>query len=161
MKRLKLFFWVIFFQIFILNNIQFSGYINPYYYIIFILTISNKNSGSIILLLSFLLGLTIDVFSNSYGAHAFSSVLIGYLKIKWIDKKYISDADDMFEFSHFSMDRFIINSFIIILIHHFSLFFLERFSFNEFFSVLSITLISSIFTLILFIIHKVCSPKKS
>ena len=110
---------------------------------------------------SILLGLTIDVFSNSYGAHTFSSVLIGYLKIKWIDKKYIADADDMFEFIHFSMDRFIINSFIIILIHHFSLFFLERFSFNEFFSVLSITLISSIFTLILFIIHKVCSPKKS
>ena len=161
MKRVKLFFGVIFFQIFILNNIQFSGYINPYYYIIFILTISNRISRTEVLLLSFLIGIIIDVFSNSYGAHAFSSVLVAYLKIMWIDHKSIIDSEETIEFTNLSMDRFIIKSSLYIWIHHFSLFFLERFSFKEIVPILLITFISSIFTLILLIIHKVLSAKKS
>ena len=128
MKRVKLFFFVILLQIFILNNIQFSGYVNPYYYIIFILTIPYRSGGSTILLNSFILGLTIDIFSQTYGMHTFSSVLIGYLKIQWIDKKNIMDNEDGMQFIHVSIDRFIILSYIFILIHHFTLFFLERFT---------------------------------
>ena len=96
--NIKLFFWVIFFQIFILNNIQFSGYLNPYYYVILILSIPGKTSKSITLLLSFLIGSIIDVFSNSYGVHAFASVLIAYLKIIWIVKMNSNkDNDELFE----------------------------------------------------------------
>ena len=160
MRIVKLFFWVIFFQIFILSNIQFSGYINPYYYIIFILTISHKTSRTGVLLLSFLIGIIIDIFSNSYGAHAFSSVLIAYLKVMWIDPKSSIDSDETIEFTSLSMDRFMMKSSIYILIHHFSLFFLERFSFKEIFPILLITFISSIFTLILLIIHKALTAKK-
>ena len=161
MNRLKLFFWVIFFQILILNNIQFSGYINPYYYIIFILTIPNHQSKVRVLLLSFILGFIIDIFSNSYGSHAFSCVLIAYLKTVWINNKVVSDGEDAINFNNLSFGEFIKKSSIYILIHHFSLFFLERFYLKEIIPIILITFVSSIFTLILLIIHKALIPKKS
>lgn len=161
MKNIKLFFWVIFIQVFILNNIQLSGYINPYYYIVFILFFSSKYSKSTTLLSSFLIGFIIDIFCNSYGAHAFASVLIAYLKILWVNKlNYGKESEELFEIKYLSMNRFIIICVYFITIHHFTLFFLESFSFNELFSVLQTTLMSTIFTLILLIIHKTLSVSK-
>jgi len=161
LKRVKLFFWVIFFQIFILNNIQFSGYINPYYYIIFILTISNKTSKSTTLLLAFLIGFIIDIFSNSYGIHSFASVLIAYLTPRWIKAvNRIKDSDEIIEINDLSMRKFLILSASLVLIHHFTLFLLESFSFKNMFSIIQSTFISAFFTLILLIIHKIFSTKK-
>jgi len=161
LKNIKLFFWVIFIQVFILNNIQLSGYINPYYYIVFILFFSSKYSKSTTLLSSFLIGFIIDIFCNSYGAHAFASVLIAYLKILWVNKlNYGKESEELFEIKYLSMNRFIIICVYFITIHHFTLFFLESFSFNELFSVLQTTLMSTIFTLILLIIHKTLSVSK-
>jgi len=157
----KLFLWTIFIQIFILNNIQLSGYINPYYYLIFILSIPSKQSKSTILLLSFLMGFVIDVFSQSYGIHAFASVLIAYLKILWTAKIAISkDSDELIEINNLSISRFIILSCYFILIHHFTLFLLERFNLYEILSILKSTITSSMFTLFLFIIHKLFTSKK-
>ena len=162
MKRVKLFFWVIFFQIFILNNIQFSGYINPYYYIIFILTISNKTSKSTALLLAFLIGFIIDVFSNSYGIHSFASVLIAYLTPIWITKlDRIKDSEERIEINKLSMRKFLILSASLVLIHHFTLFLLESFPFKNMFYIIQSTFISAFFTLILLIIHKSFSAKKT
>ena len=159
MKTLKLFFWVILLQIFILNNLQFSGYINPYYYIIFILFLPNKINKSLSLILSLLVGLSIDMFSNTHGSHAFSCVLIGYLKIIWT-RKTIQDSDETFDFFHRDIRRFIGFVLPFILIHHGTLFFLERFSFREIIPIIKLTISSSFFTLILFIIHKAFIPKK-
>ena len=83
----KLFIWSTFCQIFILNNIYLSGYINPYYYIVFILLMSQKANKLLLLLLSFALGLTIDIFSYTQGTHAFACVLICYLNILWGGKR--------------------------------------------------------------------------
>ena len=161
MKITKLFLWTIFIQIFILNNIQFSGYINPYYYLIFILYIPSKQSKASILLLSFLIGFVIDIFSQSYGIHAFTSVLIAYLKILWTAKIATSkDTDELIEISTLSISNFITLSCYFILIHHFTLFFLERLNLYEILSILRSTISSSIFTLFLFIIHKLFSIKK-
>ena len=156
LKNIKLFLGVVFVQVFILNNIQFSGYLNPYYYIIFILSIPTKNSKISTLLLSFLIGFIIDIFSFSYGLHAFSCVLIGYLKIIWISKtNYTKNAEEEFELRNLNMSHFIITMSYFVLIHHFTLFSLEVFSFSEIIFILKSTFISGAFTLILLIIHKV------
>jgi len=162
MKITKLFLWTIFIQIFILNNIQLSGYINPYYYLIFILYIPSKYPKFTILLLSFLIGFVIDLFSQSYGIHAFTSVLIAYLKIVWTSKIAASkDTEELIEINNLSISDFITLSCYFILIHHFTLFFLERLNLYEIASILSSTIASSIFTLFLFIIHKLFSIKKT
>lgn len=157
MKSILLFIWVIFCQIFILNNIQFNGYINPYYYIIFILFLKKKIPSSTILILSFITGFTIDIFCDSYGIHTIASVLIGYLKILSTSR---IDSEESHELYNMPIKRFIITISYFIFFHHFTLFFLEYYSFKEFFNIIKTTLLSGIFTLTLCIMHKMLNKSQ-
>jgi len=162
MKNLTLFFWAIFIQVFILNNIQLGGYINPYYYVIFIFALPSKNSNTLTLFLSFLIGFIIDLFLYSYGVHAFASVLVGYLKILWVKKvNSVKDSEEEFEIRNLSINQFLTFSFYLVFIHHFTLFALDQFNFNQFFSILKSTLTSTIFTILLLLIHKFFSIQKT
>jgi len=106
------------------------------------------------------MGFIMDIFCYSYGTHAFASVLIAYLKILWTSKlNYSKDSEELFEINNLSMNRFIIVSIYFIFIHHFTLFFLESFSFKELFLVIQTTLASSILTLMLVVIHKFLTNK--
>ncbi len=67
-------------QVLVLNNIQFMGYINPYLYILFILSLPYQTPKWFVLLLGFRLGLTIDVCSNTMGMHAFATVFVAFLR---------------------------------------------------------------------------------
>ena len=69
---------LILFQIIILNNIQFSGYVNPYVYIMFILMLPSLTPSWLLLLTAFLTGLIIDLFSGSPGMHAGATVLAAF-----------------------------------------------------------------------------------
>ena len=101
-----------------------------------------------------------DIFCYSYGTHAFASVLIAYLKILWTNQmNYAKESEDLFELKNLSINQFISVSIYFILIHHFTLFVLESFSFRELFVVLQTTIYSSIFTLISIIIHKFLTNK--
>ena len=148
MKGIKLFLWVVLCQIFILNNIQYSGYINPYYYIIFILAMQQSRVSS--LLLSFMLGLTIDFFSESHGIHTFACVLITYMKpFLFNSTNHISEDINIMRF-----DVFFMRTILIVLIHHLTLFLLEDFELRNILSIIFKTLISAFFTMILLIVHK-------
>ena len=70
-----LFIGLIFLQIIVLNNINFLGYINPYFYIFFIFLYPIKKGDASILILSFLLGLFIAIFSASGGINAAATLL--------------------------------------------------------------------------------------
>ena len=74
------FFALILLQVLVLNNIQFSGYINPNVYVLFILMLPVQTPGWIVLISSFLLGISIDMFSDSLGLHATASVLIAFIR---------------------------------------------------------------------------------
>jgi len=158
MNMLKLFFFSTFCQIFILNNIYLSGYINPYYYIIFILLMPKKANKLLLLALSLLLGLTIDVFSYTQGAHAVACLLICYLKFLWDNKK--EEAEEIFNINKMPMLDFIGFITPLTIIHHFTLFFLERFSIKEIIPIIVLTISSSFFTIMLLTIHKSFMPKK-
>ena len=67
-------------QVLVLNNINFLGYINPYIYILFIILYPIKNNRLLFIFLSFLLGLTVDLFLDSGGVHAAACVTIAYIR---------------------------------------------------------------------------------
>jgi rod shape-determining protein MreD len=75
-----IFILLILFQVLLFNNIQFSGYVNPYVYIMFILLLPVEIPGWLLLLLSFFTGMIIDFFSGSPGMHSFASVLAGFVR---------------------------------------------------------------------------------
>jgi len=74
------FIFLVLFQVLVLNNIQFLGYINPYVYILFVLALPVQTPRWFTLFLAFCLGLTIDTFSNTMGMHAFAAVMVAFLR---------------------------------------------------------------------------------
>ena len=65
-------------QVVVCNNINFLGYINPYIYIVFIFLFPIRDSRIVLLLISFLLVIFVDMFSDSGGVHAAAAVTLTY-----------------------------------------------------------------------------------
>ena len=82
LKNIFRFIILVLVQVLVLNNIQFLGYINPYIYILFILSLPVRTPRWASLLLAFVLGLTIDIFANTPGMHASAAELRHHLQLK-------------------------------------------------------------------------------
>ncbi len=137
-------------QILVLNNIQFSGFVNPYVYIMIILLLPSVTPAWLVLIISFLTGLTIDLFTGSPGMHASATLLAGFSRP--IVLRLIAPRDGYESGSDLSMAAygfrwFFIYTTIIVLIHHTALFFLEVFRFTDFFRTIFRILLSSLFTI--------------
>ena len=138
-------------QVLALNNIQFLGYINPYIYILFILSLPVRLPQWITLLLGFVLGLTIDTFSNTMGTHAFTTVLIAFLR-NGIIKLFtaIEEGNNPVPSFHtFGVGAYVKYVILMTLVHHTTLFFLEAFSFSLFWVVFFKVILSSIVTILI------------
>jgi len=149
-------------QVSVLNHINFLGYINPYVYILFILLFPIKNNRTLFIFLSFLLGLTIDIFSDSGGIHAAACVSIAYVRpviLKFSFGTVYEYQTIKFDTAEFS-SKFI---YIIIMtvIHHFILFSLEIFNISKVILTFQKTLFSSIFTIILCIMITIIFSRKT
>ncbi len=74
------FFLLLLLQVLIFSNINFSSFINPYVFPLFILLLPFETPRWILMLLGFFSGLALDTFMISYGMHAAAGLLIGYLR---------------------------------------------------------------------------------
>jgi cell shape-determining protein MreD len=142
-------------QVTILNNVQLSGYINPYLYVLFILLLPVKFPKIPAMLIAFLVGVTIDMFTNTIGIHAAASVFMAYarpfvLKIFSPRDGYETDATP--NIKDLGLQWWLAYSSVMVLIHHFALFYLEAFRLTEFFSTFLRVVLSTIATLILVLI---------
>jgi len=157
-----LFLFLLFLQVFLLNNILFLGYINPYLYVAFVIFYPLKKERYLFLFLSFLLGLSIDFFSDSSGINAFSLLFIAYLRLFLIRIIFKKTEQDYLLFN-LDQEPFgkVFNYVIsLVVIHHFILFSLANFSTQNFSSVIVNTLYSSIFTSVLFFLGTYIIRKK-
>lgn len=139
------------FQILILNNIQFSGYVNPYIYLMIIMLLPVDFPQWLLLIASFVTGFIIDVSSGSPGIHSAATVLMGFTRPYIL--RYMSPSDGYEQGSSPSMRVygfrwFFFFSFWMVLIHHFPLFYLEVFRLDDFFRTLLRVAASTGFSLI-------------
>ena len=140
-------------QVLLLRHVNFMGYINPYPYILFILLFPVKNNRLVFILLSFLLGLFIDMFLDSGGIHAASAVTIAFIRPAALKFSFGAIYDHQaLKFSNVDLGQRITYISILTVIHHFILFSLEIFNFSKILLVLKNTLFSSIFTILLCLI---------
>ena len=135
-------------QVLVLNKINLFGYLNPMVYIVWVFLFPIRKNKTVFLILSFLLGLTIDFFSNSGGINAAATLLIAYIRLPLLSK--ILNKTD-FDYQSFNIRSISFGksfAFIIILtfVHHLILFGLEYFSFSNFGTILSKTVLSTLFT---------------
>ena len=154
---------LMFFQVFILNNINFLGYINPYLYVLFVFVFSVNKNRFPLLLSAFLYGLLVDLFSDSGGIHAFSLLFVAYIRLLFIKAIFQKSDTDLSLFKLKSEPFGKVFNYVVILtvIHHFILFSLANFSVQNFSDVLLNTLFSSVFTLILYFFGTFIFSRKS
>jgi rod shape-determining protein MreD len=137
-------------QVLFFNNIQFSGYVNPYVYIMFILLLPIELPTWILLIIAFFTGLTVDFFSGTPGMHAGATVMAGFVRPYIL--RIISPRDGYEPGASPSMVMygfrwFLIYTTLIAATHHFILFFLEVFRFTDFFRTILRILLSSAITI--------------
>lgn len=154
--------FILFLQVVVFNNINFLGYINPFVYISFVFLVPLKMNRFLFLGLAFLYGLTIDAFTDSGGIHAFSILCIAYLRNFFIKLFFKKNEFDFTLFNLRSEPFGTVFNYVVILtlIHHFILFSLANFSFQNIGDVLLRTITSCVFTLILYFLGSYMFTKK-
>ncbi len=139
-------------QLLVINNIELSTYVNPYIYILFILSLPVSMKPWMVVLLSFFTGMVMDTFSSTPGLHMAATGLMGYLRNFYLQFACSKeDFDGRIEptVSRKGLVWFLVYVVIMTLIHHVFLFYLEIYSFQEFFRTLFRVLSSALFTVII------------
>ena len=158
-KELYKYLWLmpifIFIQAYILNQVLFNGYINPYFYIMLIICLPQITPKWFLLIFAFFLGFFLDVFEGSIGFHSTACVLIAFLKPSIekvvMAKNTIGGEQDLF-LQKLGFKVFSVFCFLLIFIHHSLLFLLAHFKLATFSSILGKIALSSIITFIIILI---------
>lgn len=149
-------------QVLLLDHINFLGYINPYLYVLFILVFPLTGNRALLIFLSFLLGLSIDIFSDSGGVHAGASVLIAYIRPALLKFSFgVSYEYNTIKISKATISELLTYIVLLVFIHHLMLFMLEIFSMQHILLVLKYTLFSGVFSTILILCTVILFSKKS
>jgi len=142
-------------QVMVLNNIQFSGTINPFLYLLFVLWLPININRALVLGISFCLGLAVDIFSNTLGMHASATVFLAFVRpfvLNFLAPRDGYEGNQIPSIGNFGFSWFLIYASVCTFLHHFFLFFVEVFRFSEFFDTLWRILASSFFSIILILI---------
>ncbi len=152
------FIFFILLQVVVLNNIQFSGFVNPYLYVLFIITLPFEIPNWLLLVFGFVTGLIIDVFSNTLGMHASATLFMCYLRpflLRAFSPRDEYQPGTIPNIHCFGTAWFLRYALILVFAHHFFLFFIEVFSFKHIFSTLWRIVASTTFTMALIYIAQV------
>ncbi|MEL7585512.1 MAG: rod shape-determining protein MreD [Prolixibacteraceae bacterium] len=144
-------------QILLFNHIQFSGYVNPYVYVLFILLLPFETPKYLLLLLAFLLGLNIDIFGNTPGLHASATTFMAFLKptvVSLISPRDTIDTSSPPRLQQMGPAWFIRYTVILVLIHHLFLFYIEVFTLKDFIFTLLRSFFSSAFTIVFIVLSQ-------
>jgi hypothetical protein len=120
-------------------------------YIAWVFLYPVRKTRGLFLILSFLLGISIDFFSDSGGVNAFAITFIAYFRLPILMAVLRkSDLDyAQFNLKSLSINKIILFISILTVIHHFIIFSLEYFSFSEFLNIISSTILTSFFTILI------------
>ena len=157
------FFILLFIQVFLLKNIVFYGLNIPFLYILFILLLPFKTPNSLLFALSFLMGLSVDLFSDTLGLHAAACTVMAFVRIFFINITVQEDNHDYEpepKLGLMGFRWFFFYTLLLTFVHHFFLFNLEVFKFDEIGNTISRVFISSLFTLLLIFAEEIVFYRK-
>lgn len=132
-KNILIFIGLFLLQVLVFSNIRLGNYLHPIIYVIFILILPFKTPNWQLLLDGFLIGIAIDIFNGTPGLNAAATVLIAYLRpyiIGLMTRKSEVEEKEAPTVGVMGFYWFLIYSLILLLIHNFTLFMLEAFSFK-------------------------------
>ncbi len=157
LKYTLIFVVVVLLQVLVLNHILILRMISPFFYLIFLLLLPFDTPRAMLILLGFLLGLSIDAFTNTLGVHAAVCVLIGFIRpgvLNKISTRETRESVTAPRISTMSLNWFISYAAIFVTIHHLLLFMLEAFTFQGFLFTLIRAFFSGILSVTLIVISQ-------
>ncbi len=151
-------------QVLIVSNFELSYYINPYIHLLFLLTLPFQTSTALLLILGFFSGFVLDMFLNTLGLHTAASVWLAFVRpgiLALISPKGGFEGSPQPGISTNGAAWFFLyltlGSFAYMMVY----FFLEVFTFTEFFQTTGKIFLSIIFSVVLmFMLTYLFSPDK-
>ena len=96
LHRMKWFLGLVLLQVLVLNQVHIGGYATPFFYIYFILKFNSRVGRNNLMLWSFFLGLTVDVFSNTPGMNAAVATCLAFFRTPLMRLVTLRDMDEGF-----------------------------------------------------------------
>lgn len=117
-------------QALLLNNVCLFGLATPFIYVYFFLAMDRDVDHNALMAMAFLLGLAVDVFSNTPGVNAGASVLAAFIRPVLLRLFSPRDEYENFEPGIYTLGTwaFVRYATMVTLLHHTALFLLEDFS---------------------------------
>ncbi len=132
-------------QILIMDRVLLFGYANPMIYCYFILLFPLSGNRAWLIISSFILGLGIDMFHNTGGAHAAASVFLAWIRPALLNFSFgVSYQYNTTKIPNAPFGQQILFIVAAVLLHHLVLFSLEAGSWNYGLLVLKSTVITGL-----------------
>jgi hypothetical protein len=156
------FFLYLFLQVIFLKNAVLFHTAFCFLYIGFLFRIPVEFGRLWLIVISFLLGILVDIFYDSLGLHALASVLIGYVRNHWLTLLTPQGGYDSNSVPGLSygFQWYLTFSVPLILVHHLILFYVEAGGFDYFWYTLVKVLASAAFTLIALLLIEFIFPRR-
>ena len=142
-------------QVLFLKNTGYYNLATPYLYILFILLLPFEIPNFLLFLLSFLIGITVDMFYDTLGLNAAACSLLALVRILFISvtvQKEGFDNEPEPRLGLMGFRWFILYAIILTFFHHLVLFSFELFRFSDMPYILLRVLLSSLFTVLLILV---------
>ncbi len=137
-------------QVLVFNRLNFLGFINPMVYILFLFWYPIKENRILFISLGFLLGLLIDIFSDTLALHSAATVTIAYLRPAIMRFVFgVNYEFQSFRLSNATRVQQITFLALLVIVHHIVFFSLEIFSFSNLLVILKKVVFTSLGTLVL------------
>ena len=157
------FFIYLFYQVLILQNVVLFHTAFCFLYIAYLLVLPVETNPLALMGIGFIMGLSIDMFYDSLGLHAFACVLIMYLRNYWLNNLTPQggyDSNDTPSLALNGLQWFTVYATPMVFIHHSVLFFAEVGGFNMFWFTLWKIFTSTLFTLLVILIAQFLFPNR-
>lgn len=149
-EQLFNFFVFVGFQLLLLNKLVLFDSAFAFFYIAFLLFLPRLLGRPLQLLIAFLVGLLVDVFSSTPGMNASACVMMAFMRNFWLNTIYSDDEDQSsINAYNFGFIKFISFLFPLVFIHHLVLFTVENGGLTRVLPLAFKILSSSIFTTVM------------
>lgn len=155
------FFIYLLYQVLILKNIVLFNTAFCFLYVSYLFFLPVESNPVFLMFAGFLMGFSIDIFYDSLGLHAFSCVLVMYVRNYWLtlitpQGGYDSSATPSIAIN--GMQWFLVYTIPLVFLHHAVLFFVEAGGFGMFWFTLWKIITSTIFTSMVTVIVQFLFP---
>jgi len=159
--QIAAFFIYLFYQVLILKNIVLFDTAFCFLYVAYLFFLPVESGVLFLMFMGLLMGISVDVFYDSLGLHAFASVFVMYVRNYWlslITPQGGYDTNDTPSIAAHGMQWFLVYTIPLVFLHHSVLFFVEAGGFGAFWFTLWKVIASTLFTTVVTVIVQYLFP---